>query len=63
MQKGYVFSTPLLKKFPAALLVGCEPFPALKQIIVLSSGMHLNKDLSMLLEISRPSGSNVNILQ
>jgi len=29
VQKWYVFSTQLLKKFLAALLVGCEPFQAL----------------------------------
>jgi len=32
IQKGYVFSTLLLKKFPALLLVGCGPFLALKGI-------------------------------
>jgi len=31
VQKKYAFSMLLLKKFLAVLLVGCEPFPALKK--------------------------------
>ena len=32
VQEWYVFPTLLLKKFLAALLVGCKPFPAFKWI-------------------------------